>query len=165
MNDLPKESGGSLTKGIWFVFRDNENTIIACGSVFSGKEYVYTNGELLSEKRSMKKRSEHYFKIDQTDYKAVFDVQNILTGRMICTLFRGNEIVKELLARSQFHPRRLILELFIAIILGALVGGIIGFFDLPLYWLALCIPLLLIIFWLIPFKKPFASFEIQELNA
>ncbi len=53
MIDIPQESKGSFKEGIWFVFQHLGFTIVAGGKI-NGKEFVYVNGELVSEKRSIK---------------------------------------------------------------------------------------------------------------
>ena len=85
----------SVTKGFWFVFEDGINAIVAGGSGISGNEYIYVNGNLVSEQKSYSKISKHSFEVDNNSYEVDFFVPEILKGKIECTLSKNNKAIKK----------------------------------------------------------------------
>jgi hypothetical protein len=79
--------------GYKFYFQDGDNQIACFGSYFTGKEEVYINDDLFSKKRSVNYTSTHAFNFDGSQYQVKFDMLNILTGRLECTLYKNAEVV------------------------------------------------------------------------
>ena len=90
---FPIESQASVKEGIWFVFNDENHTIHVWGSLLNGKENVFVDEQIVSEKRSIKQNSEHIFNIDNNEYKIKVSAVNRLMGPLECQLFR-NGILK-----------------------------------------------------------------------
>ena len=95
MNEVPNKTNFSFIRGYWFAFSDGNAEISAGGSAITGIEYIYVNGELVSEKRSLAKTSKHSFVIGDTNYEIVFHVINMLKSTMECSLLKNGEIVKK----------------------------------------------------------------------
>jgi hypothetical protein len=51
MEKLPEKSEASTSSGIWFVWNDGNNTIRVWSSAINGKEKIYLNDKLISEKK------------------------------------------------------------------------------------------------------------------
>ena len=122
-----KESQGSIYKGIWFVFNDNENTIKVWVSGTSGKEKVYLNDTLVSEKRNLKMNSQHTFSdSNQTNYEVKTINTNIMKGVLECHLNKIGDIIKKYECRFDLkgfvNTKSLITLIGGAIIIGVLKG-------------------------------------------
>lgn len=89
---LPKTHQASISDGVWFVFQDGDSVVAVHGSIFSGKERVYVNGELKVDSRSFGLRSEHHIELDHTRYTVIFRVRNVLTGKVSCTLLKNDNV-------------------------------------------------------------------------
>ena len=84
-----------MKKGIWFVHKDNSNTIKLFGSCFNGKEKVYFNNELVSECRTYKKKSKHLFKDSEgNQYEVRLDTTSMMRAEMDCTILKNDEKLK-----------------------------------------------------------------------
>lgn len=81
--------------GYKFYFQDGDNQIACFGNYFTGKEEVYVNDELVSSKRSMGVKSKHQFEFDGTRYQVVFEMKNILSGRLECTFYKNKQSVEQ----------------------------------------------------------------------
>ena len=92
-----------VRNGYDFQFEFNGLSFRAGGSSATGKEYVYVNDELVSEKRSMSVLSEHEFSLNNHNYKVEFEVLDKLKGELACRLYCDGKMVK-LFAAS---PKRL----------------------------------------------------------
>jgi hypothetical protein len=109
----------AIKNGYKFQFEFNGLSFRAGGSSTTGKEYVYVNDELISEKRSMSKLSEHLFSINDHHYKVEFDVLDKAKGELACRLYCDDKLVKLFAAR----PKRLFITkpLFAVSIIVALL--------------------------------------------
>jgi hypothetical protein len=83
----------SLTKGYWFYFEDAGLKITAFGSGFSGKEIIYINDEIVSEKRNYRIKSTHCFDYAGNTYEVSFEMKNMLTGELVCSLTKNKELL------------------------------------------------------------------------
>ncbi len=153
MNDIPQESKGSFKEGIWFVFQHLGFTIVAGGKI-NGKEFVYVNGELVSEKRSIKTNSKHHFSYSNSNYSVNFKVNNMFTSNMDCSLICNGEKVKTLNARLIFYPKQYAIQLFFYLSIFVIIGFAFSFFEWPFYLLIFAVPII----FLFKFKKPSPSF-------
>jgi hypothetical protein len=92
---IPDKSEGSIRKGNWFVFQDGTNAIQIWGSNLNGQEKVFLNNVLVSQQRSLKKKSKHDFKdSDGVHYEVRFDVPNLLKGAIECQIKREGMLIK-----------------------------------------------------------------------
>ncbi|AXG72058.1 hypothetical protein KORDIASMS9_04320 [Kordia sp. SMS9] len=91
---LPTTSQGSIAKGIWLVHNDGVNTIRFFGSN-TGKEKVFLNEELVSERRNLKLQSVHEFQDDRgNNYEIRFTTTSIFKGSMLCSIYKNTELIK-----------------------------------------------------------------------
>lgn len=156
-----KESQGSIFKGIWFVFNDNENTIKVWGSGTSGKEKVYLNDKLVSEKRNLKMNSQHTFSdSNQTNYVVKTINTNIMKGVLECQLYKNGEVLKKYECRFDLkgfaNAKSLLTLIGGAMIIGVLMG--LGYItELTMFILLI----ILVTFNFIVFKPK--KFLIQEI--
>ncbi len=74
MPSLPSKSTGNSLKGLWFVFQEGQNKVHAWGSAATGKEKVFLNYQLVSERHNLKKQSAHLFQ----EKGAVYEVKGDL---------------------------------------------------------------------------------------
>ena len=127
MDQLPKVSQGSISKGIWFVYNDEVNSIKVWGACFSGKEKVYLNEKPVSEKRNLKMKSEHAFvDVHGNNYEVKVLTTNIRKGIIECHFYKNGEIQKRYECRFTFgqifKTKFIIMLLSGSIIIGVLVG-------------------------------------------
>ena len=87
MNKIPVTSQFSYPNGLWLIFRDGNREIAAHSSVL-GKDIIFVNGELMSQKRTFRKMSKHQFIFDENNYEVVYFVSKISTGEMECSLIK-----------------------------------------------------------------------------
>ncbi|MFT7560557.1 MAG: hypothetical protein ACI93R_002478 [Flavobacteriales bacterium] len=87
MNNLSNNTV-TLKKGYWFFFEDNGTKFAAQGSIWSGKETIYADDEIVSSKRSFSRSSIHSFELNGHAYSVKFHMSNILTGALECQVTR-----------------------------------------------------------------------------
>lgn len=156
-----KESQGSIYKGIWFVFNDNENTIKVWGSGTSGKEKVYLNDTLVSEKRNLKMNSQHTFSdSNQTNYEVKNINTNIMKGILECHLYKNGEVLKKYECR--FDIKRMLNTKSLLTLFGGatIIGVMTGLGYIPDYLLFILI-IILVAFNFVVFKPK--KFLIKEI--
>ena len=83
------------TKGLYFVFKMDDITVKAKGSAFMGKESVYFNDELVSERKSLNKVSKHPFEKEGKKYEVIFYMPNIRKGQLECLLFQDGQLIEK----------------------------------------------------------------------
>jgi len=105
--------------GYKFYFQDGDNQIACFGSYFTGKEEVYINDDLVSSRRSVNIKSSHTFDFENSQYQVKFDMLNILTGRLECTLYKDQEVLaKQVQSSLPSDPKKAAF-----FILGCALGG------------------------------------------
>lgn len=80
--------------GYHFDFEVDGHNIHVHGSSKSGKETVLVNGEVVAEKRSFRRKSTLSFSIEDDTYEIEFNMVNMLTGELHCTLIKNNMHIK-----------------------------------------------------------------------
>lgn len=119
----------TLRDGYWFVFEDGEEEIAANGSVWNGKEWVYFNDQLVSEKRNATSRTtEHEFTIGKDRYKLVFYMKSLMKAELECTLYKndkqiGHDIRKPV---KSGNFKKTIFKCFIAGAIAGVLGAALG---------------------------------------
>jgi hypothetical protein len=106
----------SIKDGFWFFFEDKEIEIAANASTFSGKETVYVNDNPVSEKRNYGTLSLHNVQYMGKHYRLKFDVINIWTQKIECSLSIDGKI--------QFTETK-----------AYIAGGVWGFLKLLGFWI------------------------------
>lgn len=141
MNKIPTTSQASLSKGLWFTFRDGNREITAYGS-FTGKEHVFVNDNLISKKRTLGLTSTHRFIFEKDTYEVVFCLQ-IQRMDVRCQLIKNGICIECL---KFYYTLETIEFLLISGFIGFASGVLIGFFRLPI-WLSapalICLSLML----------------------
>ncbi|MBE0377969.1 hypothetical protein PPRY_a0574 [Pseudoalteromonas prydzensis ACAM 620] len=113
--------------GYKFYFQDGDDQIACFGSYFTGKEEVYINDELVSEKRSINVTSKHQFELSGNTFNVKFEMHNILTGRLECSLYKNKKLVKSLEQTTLFsNPKKSALFIAGCFVVGFTVGYIIS---------------------------------------
>ena len=109
--------------GYKFYFQDGDDQIACFGSYFTGKEEVYVNDELISNKRNQRIHSVHQFNIGDNDFKVMFEMRNILTGRLECSLYKNGQFIKSYEQSSLLNNPKTSLKVLFGCFFGGLVGG------------------------------------------
>ena len=93
MEPYEKYGKTSLRDGYWWHFEDGENDITVNASAWSGKEYIYINDELMSEKLGLKFNGEHEFTYQGAAYRLEFKLLRMVTARMDCLIYKNGELI------------------------------------------------------------------------
>jgi hypothetical protein len=87
MKHLPEKSHASFSKGYWFVHHCDSAIIKVWLSAFTGKEKVYANGELVSEKRNITSMNTiHHFHYNHRDYEIDVHCLDMGKSEFSCTV-------------------------------------------------------------------------------
>lgn len=141
MSKIPAASQISLSKGLWFIFTNGGREISAQCSVLTGKERIFVDSSLVSEKRAFSKSSTHQFAVEDDTYEVVFFVPHILSGSIECTLKKNGARVE--CFKTNYRYRQRVLSLLAYALIGALLGFLVGYFNLPVW------PILILVIMLI----------------
>ncbi len=110
-------------KGYIFLFTDGNDEIEIHGSALSGKEVVYYNEEIVSEKRSFGITSHHLFNRGDNNYKVTFTITSLLRGAIECSLYKNGELIgQEEQTMYQGSGIKLIGLIIIFLAFGVIVG-------------------------------------------
>ena len=112
----------SLFQNANFHFQDAGREIIATGTIFTGKEQVFVNGNKISNKRNMKFSSTHDFVIEEDKYEIEFKMVNFLANEIDCILIKNGTHLKTL----KFQPLKKPLVVCQIILAPLLIGMAIG---------------------------------------
>ena len=114
-NDIKKKK----KLGYKFYFQDGDNQIACFGIYFTGKEEVFVNDDLFSKKQNIYCASTHSFAFEGSQYQVKFDMLNILTGRLECTLYKNSSVIaKQVQSSLSDDPKKA--AFFLA---GCTLGG------------------------------------------
>lgn len=115
----------SLPKKLPFelYFQDGDNQIACKANLLNGKEYVYINDELVSEKRNLGFKSKHTFEYEGADWTVVFDVINMLTSETECLIFKGKKKVGRKALKPFAQNPKLMMKAFAAFFCYGLIFG------------------------------------------
>ena len=109
--------------GYKFYFQDGDDQIACFGSYFTGKEEIYVNDDLVSSKGGMGVSSKHSFEYAGNTFQVSFDMQNILTGKLVCTVFKNQQRFSESQQTSLISNPKASLKVIAWSFFGGLVGG------------------------------------------
>lgn len=144
MSKIPAASQVSLSKGLWFIFTNGGRGISAQCSVLTGKERIFVDGSLVSEKWSFSKSSTHQFVVEDDTYEVVFFIPSILKGTIECTLKKNGVRVE--CFKTNYRYRHRVASLLAYAFIGALLGFLVGYFNLPVWPILIASILLIAIF-------------------
>jgi hypothetical protein len=144
MSKIPAASQISLSKGLWFIFTNGGRGISAQCSVLTGKERIFVDGSLVSEKWSFSKNSTHQFVVGDDTYEVVFFIPHILKGTIECTLKKNGVRVE--CFKTNYRYRHRVVSLLAYALIGALLGFFVGYFNLPVWPILIALILLIAVF-------------------
>ena len=128
---VKKLSGISLfSDGFRFHFEVEGHQIEAWGSSKSGKESVTLDGNLVSEKRSLRRKSLHSFEHQGVLYEVEFNMVNLRTSELHCSLIKDGVHVdtQKVMPKSTSSKK----EFFKGFFLWFGIGAISGFVGMTL---------------------------------
>ncbi|WP_404392132.1 hypothetical protein [Pseudoalteromonas phenolica] len=104
-------------------FQDGDNQIACKANFLNGKEYVYINDELVSEKRNLGFKSKHTFEYEGAEWTVVFDVINMLTSETECLILKGKKKVGRKALKPFAQNPKLMIKAFATFFCYGLVFG------------------------------------------
>lgn len=119
-------------------FDIGNHAIAFIGSTVNGKEQVYVDEALVSEKRSFGLKSSHKFIVEGKPYTIAVKVKNVFSGKFEIQLYQGSTLIDE----DSIHHLHSSLQggmklwaplLAVGILFGIAVGYVIGRI-LPYFW-------------------------------
>lgn len=117
-----------VRKGYIFSFRDGDNEIEAQGSAITGKEKVYFNGDIVSEKWNWSFTSRHQFMVGENSYRVTFGITSYLRGGVECSLHKnGRKLGHEEQIMYQGSWAKILTTLFLFMGVGIAVGYSTGY--------------------------------------
>lgn len=116
-SEVEKKTAGA---GVEFTFIVNDCEVLAKGGLGNGKESVYLNKKLVSEKRTFSRKSEHNFLIDDEEIAVTFSVKNPLSNKVDCELKVGEKLIQRL--RCEVKPDVATIAIAMIVILPIFFG-------------------------------------------
>ncbi len=101
--------------GLCFVFKIDDITVKAKGSLLSGKEFIYINEELVSEQKSLNKVSKHKFEKHGKQYEVIFYMPSVMRGRLECMLFQDGQLIEKKIKQVQSKHKSIRAAIFLLI--------------------------------------------------
>jgi len=139
-HNVKRENGRmevGLRKGIRAFFDIDDITIAFWGSAWTGREVVTVDDRIVSDKRSIRFRTEHDFEHAGIRYKLIFEAVSLLRGEFRIELYRDGAFVDSDRFRQiqhgvdpatgRFSVWRLLRKLAPYFALGMLVGASAAF--------------------------------------
>jgi len=151
--------------GYSFRFKDGDNIIEPWFSSFTGLEKVTVNNKLVVKQRNLSTNSSTTFKIQNNSYKTNLNIESILKGPFVCSLYKNDELFKQqkLVFDSSNKNTPWYRKIWFNISLGLFVGLTSSYFKFSLWWAL--IPLVpLLIFNLVQSSNGMAYFEEIDLE-
>ena len=111
MKDLPLRSSANMTKGLWFVHQEEDVIIRVWGSTMSGKERVYLNDDLVSEKTVVTKLvSIHRCEYAGNSYEVEFRLRSFSDYTYECNIYRDGHLLKSFTSGYQLNGEMYVKE-------------------------------------------------------
>ncbi|TVR34078.1 MAG: hypothetical protein EA390_03420 [Balneolaceae bacterium] len=112
----------SFIKGLKINFYDESNKITFEGSIYTGSEKVLINNQIVSKKRTFRRKTKHNFQFNQNEYVIKFKINSIIKFTWTCSIFKNGELIKEFECKNaqneqRFHKKHS----------EAIYGGLTGF--------------------------------------
>ncbi len=102
MKNLPEKSVASFTKGYWFVHKGDNVIIKVWLSAMTGKEKVYLNDDLVSEKRNIISiNTVHHFQYNQRDYEIDVFCIHLEKAEFSCSFYIDGQLQQSYRTRLQ----------------------------------------------------------------
>lgn len=133
---LPATSQAGFLAGCWFVFPTEAGCIRVWGSWLSGKERIYVDERVVTERRNLRFSSEHAFLAGGQEHVVSIAVLSILKGHLSCTL-RRNGTITQVLKVSMIGDLKVSWFRNIGVLLIAVAAGTTAaLFEVPM-WMTL----------------------------
>jgi hypothetical protein len=100
----PEVCPSVIRRGYEFAFEIDGLRIQAGGSAFTGQEWVYLNGERISQRRNRSAICQHDFVRDGRQYRIEFEMIKGFQGALACRLYRDGTLCKLAVATPQHLP-------------------------------------------------------------
>lgn len=133
----------SARRGVECFFDVDDVTIRVWGSVWTGREVVELDDQIVSSKYSFRMSTPHEFSHAGHDYKVIFRIAAIMTGLVEIELHRDGVLIDSDQGRHASVPidsatgrvdwRRYAREILIYALLGGLAGGVLGYLIATLF--------------------------------
>jgi hypothetical protein len=162
---IPSKTETSLKQGNWFIYYDNFNTIAVWSSNLNGKEKIFLNNKLVSEQRSIRKKSKHNFTDDKgKEYNVKFEVKSLKKCNLECIISSENTLLKTF--ETEYVKGKNFLALRLIIYIVALITFVLcsSYFKLPDWTFILFIITSLIIHFMTSNKGEVIIKEEQRLS-
>ena len=104
-------------------FQDGDNQIACKANFLNGKEYVYINDELVSEKRNLGFKSKHTFEYEGANWTVIFDVFDMLTSETKCIVKKNDSVIGEKTLKPFEQNTKLMVKAFATFFCYGLVFG------------------------------------------
>lgn len=119
-----------------FEFEVDGKKLKAIGSSFSGKERVFIDDVLVSEKRSYAKNSRHNFKVGDKDYIVEFKLPNLLKAELFCNVYINEQLIAGKVATMNAkHLSEIIVPIILVFIAASVLG--VNYFNISIWVLVL----------------------------
>jgi len=117
--------------GLCFVFKIDDITVKAKGSLLSGKEFIYINEELVSEQKSLNKVSKHKFEKDGKEYEVIFYMPSVMRGRLECMLFQDGQLIEKKI--KQVRTKHKSMRFAILLLISSVAFLVTVQYELPMW--------------------------------
>jgi hypothetical protein len=123
-NELPNSSCASLSKGMWYVFHDGQNTIRAWGPGWSGLERIYFNDKMLTHDHTRRRVEDFAFEQDGHRYRVQCSNNLWHKWQVHCSVWKDGQPVCTLKCRRRkiFNVRPSLAHLTAGLLAGLIAG-------------------------------------------
>lgn len=161
MEELPQYSKASYKKGIYFVYKNETDTIVFWLSFFSGKQIIYFNDKIVSIKRNFKMESIHHFVDSQNNSYQVKYKTSMKEKTVESQISINDNIVNTQQLKYYKVPR----PMFNRIVVPAIAGGLIGILGVVYkYPIKLLVAIGIFVVIANIFSSKIMTFEIEEIE-
>ena len=119
-------------EGYNFHFDVDGHHIHSYGSSRSGKEIVYVDGEVVSERRSFRKRSQIEFLLDGDKYELEYHMISMFTGELHCTLIKNDVHVETQIIKLKDLKQQNSKDFWKGFAVWFVIGAVCGFVGMRL---------------------------------
>ena len=110
----------SFKHGYWFYFDDEGTQIVAHVSALTGKEVVFVDDEIVSNKRNFRLQATHSFAHKERQYEVTIAMVSLIKGAINCRLQRDGVLLHK--TSKSFHQHTLGKLFLVSVCLGAVFG-------------------------------------------
>lgn len=85
----------SFFGGLKIKFQEGGHTITFCISLYTGREEVRIDDQIVSKKRSFRSKTKHHVQFKGNEYVIEFTINSLIKATWTCLLFKNGVLVKE----------------------------------------------------------------------